>query len=280
MRYLWVLLIPFLFVFVILYFQLVVGRGEDFAHSVAITGAFGDSFGMLTALFAGYAAFQVRQTLIIQDKILKETREDLELNRNELVASQRQQRVIALESSFYHMVDLLNERKDGVTIWSNSRDENVGGETALTIIYSQIEKKYQELLFAELSPDIRLPTKSYSIDYFAAFELLEDEAKHNLVIAFKKYLKENFVEELGAYFSLLSTLVDFVEDHTVELPNDGSLLRKVLTAQLSVNTLKILATYSVIFHKNPPVKRTSFVLKRMNNVSAFYLFDYKYAESV
>ncbi|MBM9518899.1 hypothetical protein JWG39_03600 [Desulforhopalus vacuolatus] len=114
-----------LYAIVILYFSWPIS-----SFTVTSSGVFGDSFGLLTALFSGLAFAGLIITIVMQKEDLSLQREELSLTRNELKA-QKEEFAIQnetlkcqrFENTFFHLLSLHNQNVESLNYKPSNKHE-------------------------------------------------------------------------------------------------------------------------------------------------------------
>jgi hypothetical protein len=107
--------------------------------SINKAASFGDSFGVITSLFAGLGFAGVLATIFLQREELKLTRRELQETKITL-ARQR------FEDTFYRMIDLYRQNLDGIMINSRTKPSHrLHGLDALDDLNDQFARHWKEL---------------------------------------------------------------------------------------------------------------------------------------
>lgn len=177
--------------------------------SINKSGVFGDSFGLLTALFSGLAFAGLIITINMQKQELSLQRQELSLTRQEL-SGQREELKIQnatmihqnFENTFFRMLSLHNDIVNGIDIKNGSKE--VTGRDSFQALYNQ---------FMQSSSG-------------------EEMKGSGLEKINENYLKfyEKKQHEIGHYFRNLYTIIKFV--HESSIPNK-KLYTNIVRAQLS-----------------------------------------------
>lgn len=178
--------------------------------SVAKSGVFGDSFGVLTALFSGLAFAGLLITIFYQREDLGLTKEELRLTREEIKAQH-------LETTFFHMLRLQQDIVAGIDLHraiEGGGQQETKGRDCFKVFVKRIRRNYDDELKSNPSSDER----SLST---AAYEQL--------------WLKSQ--SDLGHYFRSLYNVFRYVSEHEfTDKKQYGSIAR----AQLSDFELVVL----------------------------------------
>ena len=177
--------------------------------SIAQTGVFGDSFGILTSLFSGLAFAGLIITILMQKQELTLQREELSLTREELSGQREELRIQNstmihqnFENTFFRMLSLHNEIVKGIDIKLGNYEHR--GRDAFQALYNQF---------------------------------MRTEMGKQLQDSGIEKINENYLRfyhgkqhEIGHYFRNLYNIIKFV--HESESPNK-KLYTNIVRAQLS-----------------------------------------------
>ncbi len=107
--------------------------------SVAKSGVFGDSFGVLNALFSGLAFGGLLITVLYQREDLGLTKEELKLTREEIKAQH-------LETTFFHMLRLHQDVVTGIDLQrqTNKGQQETKGRDCFRVFRHRLDWPYQE----------------------------------------------------------------------------------------------------------------------------------------
>lgn len=223
--------LPLAVVSMILYAQLVIGKGKDFAESMAITGAFGDSFGMVTAFASGLAAYLVYKTLVAQ-------KTELDLTRKELQDTRKQQQLHAIENTFYKLIEL--HHLNLASLKSSSSDTAKKGRDFIFQMKKLLESKYQEQVKVLNTSGTTLNNERGDPDYSAWVHLLTDEQQSELLDKLVGVVDSFVGGRLNTYLKQITTLLGYLEKHSELLEQRQELFTDILRAQLSKDELQLL----------------------------------------
>lgn len=148
--------------------------------SIAKSGTFGDSFGVVTSLFSGLAFAGIILTILLQRQELTESREIFRIQR--------------FEGSFYRLLDLYRKNLEDLRIFDISSGTNYHAIDALSFICKQLNEtmqKYSRFLEVE--------------DRRAIYE-------SQLFIEVQKLIRRQ-----ARYLGTLQSLLDLIDR---DLPND------------------------------------------------------------
>jgi hypothetical protein len=200
--------------------------------SIAKSGVFGDSFGLLTSLFSGLAFAGLIITIVMQKNELELQREELSLTRSELSGQKEELkvqnqsiRVQRFENTFFKMLEFFSSCRDGVCHVGRISGPTVGRE-AIARIYQSFTEGY--LTRYEYS------SSGSSIPFF------KDECKDIAGInsEYKKFYAKELGNELGQYFRILYNILKFID--AAEYVEDKFIYTNLLRAQLSRYELNLL----------------------------------------
>lgn len=188
------------------------------------SGVFGDSFGLLTALFSGLAfggliiaILLQKEDLGLQREELRLNREELRLNREELQLSRKEMKIQNFENTFFQMLRLHNEIVSGIDL---SKDRPTGpvlttGRDCFTAFTTRLGKIFNVLVTKE--------------DY-------DPKSLDTVSTAYDKFWKIN-QQELGHYFRYLYRIYRFVNESENA---KKSFYTGIIRAQLSDRELLLL----------------------------------------
>jgi hypothetical protein len=171
-----------------------------------LTGTFGDSFGVLTALFSGLAFAGLVYTILLQRIELKETREVLKEQSESL-------RTQAMEATFFQLLQRFSQvARDVFFEMPGFRYE---GRAAMTEYYGHLKRDIVEALDrARISNNDRCSqVESYLLNYGA---------------------------QLNHYFRTLCHVFKFVDEHSALTPEQKVTYTKIARAQLSSPELSMI----------------------------------------
>lgn len=177
--------------------------------SVAKSGVFGDSFGVLNALFSGLAFGGLLITVLYQ-------REDLGLTKQELKLTREEIKTQHLETTFFHMLRLHQDVVTGIDLQRQTKtgQQETRGRDCFRVFRNRLESPYEEDKKASPSGDERaFITKAYDS------------------------LWEQSQSDLGHYFRGLYNVFKYLSEHDF---NDKKQYGNIARAQLSDYELVIL----------------------------------------
>ena len=179
-------------------------------------GVFGDSFGVLTALFSGLAFAGIVFTILLQREELQLQRQELRLTREELTRQHSTLKKQNFENTFFQMLRLHNDIVNAIDL-----SRGAPGKTALTsgrdcfvVFYKRISAAYQY----EISRDPK------------------DSEIRNIEAAYATFWKR-VQSDLGHYFRYLYTIFKFIKASEID---DKRLYTNIVRAQLSDHELLVL----------------------------------------
>lgn len=264
--------LPLAVVSFILYAQLVVGKGKDFAESMAITGAFGDSFGMVTAFASGLAAYLVYKTLVAQ-------KTELDLTRGELQDTRAQQNLHAIENTFYKLVELHHSNMVSLT-HSQGGGRTTVGRSTVTGAKNDIDRKYKQLVTELNSSGEVIMNVRGGPNYFESIHLLSDEQQEELLEGVIRIVDWSLDAPLNTYVNQLVTILEYLEKHSDILKTQKDLFIDILRAQLSIDELKWLFYVSYLSDRPElDILKVSSLLNRLSpDDFMFNIKDFRVAD--
>lgn len=179
-------------------------------------GVFGDSFGVLTALFSGLAFAGIVFTILLQREELQLQRQELRLTREEIKRQHNTMKRQNFESTFFQMLRLHNDIVNAIDL---SRGGSGGttvtsGRDCFVAFYKRINAAYTY----EISRDPK------------------DSEMRNIEAAYATYWKR-VQSDLGHYFRYLYTIFKFIKASEID---DKRLYTNIVRAQLSDYELLVL----------------------------------------
>lgn len=209
---------------------------------VEVRGQWGDSFGMINALFAGlalagviYAIILQREELQLQREELEKTREEIKGQKEQLEAQNQTLQKQNFESSFFQLLGLHNDIVNSMAVESSFF---VGMEPTV----------YQgRQCFGFMLKEFRGNYAEYKEDeenFYAGWEESPDEVKQLELRIDKKYeeLFDRYQHRVGYYFRTLYNFVKFVDEEK-DFPKDYEAKKfytNLIRAQLSSDELGLL----------------------------------------
>jgi hypothetical protein len=106
--------------------------------SLEKTGAFGDSFGIITALFSGLAFAGIVYTILLQKEELGLQRKELELTQEVLEKQVEVAQHQNFENTFFQMLRLFNDIVTDMDI-----GENTSGRDCFEVFHDRFMRKYK-----------------------------------------------------------------------------------------------------------------------------------------
>lgn len=199
---------------------------------VSLTGAFGDSFGVLTSVFSGLAAYLVYLTL-------KSQRTELELTRRELESSREAQGKQAIETTIFNLIQVHRNNVSNVEI-DTVQNSIEKGERAFMEIAVRMHDGFKDACYRLSTPDIRnkvITNNDY--DAYEGFGLLSNveqrEALGSLLDGIG-YL----VMGLNNYIKHLVLMLDYLNESKDVLTGRKEIMDKAVTAGVSDHELILL----------------------------------------
>lgn len=176
-------------------------------------GVFGDSFGVLTALFSGLAFAGIVFTILLQREELALQRKELKLTRNVLVNQVDVIKHQNFESTFFQMLRLHNDIVNSIDLRVQGTITTTGRDCFVTF-YNRIRDRYSRE--GKINP-----------------EQSEEEKIESAYVWFW----ERSQHDLGHYFRYLYTIFKFIKASEV---SDKRLYSNIVRAQLSDPELLVL----------------------------------------
>lgn len=183
--------------------------------SVEKSGAFGDSFGLLTSLFSGLAFAGLILTIVMQKEELALQREELSLTRKELTGQKEELKIQNLtmkqqqfENTFFQMLSLHNEILKSIDI--DASNNVYSGRDAFSYTYGRFNKYFCR----KQNTDSLDAINEVYINFYVGVE-----------------------NELGHYFRNLFNIIKFVDKSDVQ---DKKLYTNLIRAQLSSYELALI----------------------------------------
>lgn len=235
---------------------------EDYSTS----GSFGDSFGVVTALFTGAGFIGFLYALYFQRLDLQEQRNSIELQQEELKQSNEELRMTrevfrqqSFETTFFSLLKLLEETKSGLVLSSN--------EDGSPIFFNQGSWSFERRFVFEMAPYEDLvskmnvghgkpmiihpsPHKNFELvlAYFSQINegLTYDKLLSNLEKQFSRVNKK--VSTLDTYFKTLSMLLSYVyqADYVDKNSAKSSFYIALIKAQLDKELL-VFMLFTALF---------------------------------
>lgn len=177
--------------------------------SVAKSGVFGDSFGVLNALFSGLAFGGLLITVLYQREDLVLTKEELKLTREEIKAQH-------LETTFFHMLRLHQDVVAGIDLQrqTNKGQQETRGRDCFRVFQHRLERTYEDEKKKDQNGDERAFVTT-------AFNSLWEQSQ----------------SDLGHYFRGLYNVFKYLSEHDF---NDKKQYGNIARAQLSDYELVVL----------------------------------------
>ena len=179
-------------------------------------GVFGDSFGVLTALFSGLAFAGIVFTILLQREELKLQRKELTLTREELARQHSTMKRQIFENTFFQMLRLHNDIVNAIDLSRGSPGKIAltSGRDCFVVFYNRIRSSYQDQKNSN-----------------------SDRSEEDIIAAAYTTFWRKHQTELGHYFRYLYTIFKFVKESEVD---DKRLYTNIVRAQLSDQELLIL----------------------------------------
>lgn len=197
--------------------------------SINKAGVFGDSFGIITALFSGLAFGGLIITILLQSHELRLQRQELSLTREQFHTN-------GFESTFFEMLRLYNEILNSIDVEDNDPKLSRVLRTVASIqngtaqpdpIYFVAGRDCFSIFYNRLS----------SIYNQSTSDILDE--KQRLVIAYEIFWGE-CSSELGHYYRYLYHILRFIDSAEID---DKFIYSAILCSQLSDQELVMLFYY-------------------------------------
>ncbi len=186
-------------------------------------GQFGDSFGVVNALFSGLAFAGVIFAILLQQKELKLQREELELQRKELEDTRAeikgQKETLQkqnFESSFFQLLTMHSEIVNSLEIQG---DREYSGRESFGYLLRNLKSRL-EIAIAQKRPKTEVFNDTYEEEFFSKFQ-----------------------PYVGHYFRYLYNVVKFVHEHEFFDQKESKEKKRytnLIRAQLSSDELGVL----------------------------------------
>ena len=206
--------------------------------NIGVRGQFGDTFGAVNALFAGFAFAGIIFAIILQKKELelqrqelKETRDEIRGQKEQLQAQDQTLKKQNFESSFFHLLSLHNEIVSSMMIIEYGshglQDIEYSGRRFFIYLNRELKKSYNE-------------KKRDSQESIAT--LTSTEIKEEIKAVCEQFF-DKCQPHVGHYFRYLYNTIKFVDEH--EFFDNKSFIHKklytnLIRAQLSSTELGLL----------------------------------------
>lgn len=164
---------------------------ENFANA----GLFGDSFGILTAVFSGLAFAGIILTVLLQ-------RHELQLQREELTSHHATTRLQNFESTFFQMLRLHNNIVNSIDLTRDNGRQTTGRD-CFVVFYTRLTRIYRAKK-AKLK-NAKTDTEILKLSYDQFWRVHQSELAHYYRYLFNvvRYVDENEFSD-GPYMKLLS----------------------------------------------------------------------------
>lgn len=165
-------------------------------------GTFGDSFGTLNTLFSGLAFAGIIISIILQSRELKETRKELQGQKEQFQIQNTSLKRQVFENTFFQLLYLHNEITSAISIRAGLMQDGqeVRGRAAITAMFTIFAKQEHHRMF----PEPPRPT-TRKADYELFHQLHHDQIGHYFrnVYQIIKFVNESSVDNKAFYASLL-----------------------------------------------------------------------------
>jgi len=189
--------------------------------SISKSGVFGDSFGILTALFSGLAFSGMIITILLQREELSLQRRELELTRNEISGQKEEMRLQnktllkqSFESTFFQLLSLQQEITNSIDLLDAKSSTTTSGRDCIKVLYERLQKKWNKNLT----------------------NLAGKNEIERIKLTYQDFY-DTHQQEIGHYFRSLYHIVKLVDNSDVQ---DKRLYTNLIRAQLSSFELTLL----------------------------------------
>ena len=217
--------------------------------SVSVRGRWGDSFGVVTALFTGLAFVILIWTLHVQKDELRLQRGEIRGQKEQLQAQNQTLQKQNFESSFFQLLDFHNANFNVMTLQGAEKDDHIGVEKER--LEHEGLKRARELLkanFGDESMEIKYRVYQNGHDCFSYFLKGLQNIHNEYPDCHKRSKKqEEFLAKGGHYFRYLYSVVKFVDQQEFfgEEENKKKFYTELICTQLSRNEFGVLFYYGL-----------------------------------
>ncbi|MDO6426833.1 putative phage abortive infection protein [Thalassotalea sp. 1_MG-2023] len=222
-----------IFLSVFLFGVFLVAYNDNFSN----TGAFGDSFGVLTSLFSGLAFVGLIVTIVMQKEELALQRQELKFNTQELTAQKTemtiQNKTLMLqqfENTFFKTLETFQNLRNTIHITTSSA-QTTNGTEAICLIYGDFKHRKLLTRFSE-----GLGTVSYKYNS-------DNSNIDGLNNSYRDFYKK-YSDSLGPYYRSMYNALKLVK-HSKNVVDDTKFYTNLLRAQLSSTELCLLFYNSI-----------------------------------
>lgn len=203
-------------------------------YSIGQSGVFGDSFGVLTALFSGLAFSGLIITILLQREDLKLQRDDLKLQRDELKETREELKFQNFETTFFQMLRLHNSILESIDI-KHIKNHTViaSGRDCFSRFYDTLYDLYKPYLFYKTDND-------------------NDKVKEHINKIYMEFWAKN-KQDLGHYFRYLYRIFKYVNESFID-EDTKKLYASTIRAQLSDMETALLFYNCLSSHGNEKFK--------------------------
>lgn len=216
-------------------------------------GTFGDTFGIVNALFSGcallgltYAIFQQNLTLKLTKKELKATQQILDEQKEQLKIQNEDQKKQAFENTFFQLLRIFTETTNEIDLLNYQNKTTTSGKDVFLIFLNRLRKTVpkENRLYGDL----------------------------NFNEVYEKFYLENGTE-LGHYFRLFYNILKFVDRADI---TNKDFYTDILRAQLSSAEVAIIFYNGISNYgceKLKPLLEKYHMLKHINDADIIILHD-------
>lgn len=229
-------------------------------YSIAQSGVFGDSFGLLTALFSGLAFAgliitirQQREDLILQNNSIDIQNKNLELQREELQATRDEIKIQNFERTFFEMLRLHNSILDSIDLRNkNNKDKIIAsGRDCFKTFYNNLSERYSPYILYEENDSLIKIEEIYQ-DFWGKYK-----------------------QDLGHYFRYLYRIFKYVNESYIT-KEQKKLYASTIRAQLSDYETALLFYNCLSSHGNEKFKPLTEKYTLFDNMPKSLMFNLKH----
>ncbi|UXS09198.1 putative phage abortive infection protein [Agrobacterium tumefaciens] len=174
-------------------------------------GPWGDSFGVINALFSGLAFVAVVRTLMLQSEELSRQQREIERQQRRLDASDRDAQIDQFERTFFQLLGLFREARDEVVVKGSGGNFHRGREG--------FEQAHRDLVKCLRGAFIYNPA--------------DEELAEVISSAYKDNVHTQAEQTLGPYYRLLYTLLRRISEQKMLSATEKAKYGNLIRSQLS-----------------------------------------------
>lgn len=201
--------------------------------SIAKSGTFGDSFGVVTSLFSGLAFAGIILTILLQRQELTESREIFRLQR--------------FEGSFYRILELYRKNLEEISITDTPSGTTLHAIDALNFVCKRLNETMQK---------------------YASF--LENEDRRVIYEAQLFIEVQKLIRRQARYLGTLQSLLELIE-RDLAIENDREPYWNIVANQLTSHEAKYLFYCCLVADKDDPLlglmHRSGMIGTRLKNIN-------------